>query len=109
MAKEPVSVEECCRRRKEVAGYMSELAASLKLQVEQFCLMRQKALSILCDLRERTAISWKLIDQSYYAIEKIRKITHTHTHTERENLKVYIIRGDLDVRVICFATRIVYI
>jgi hypothetical protein len=88
MAKEPVSVEECCRRRKEVAGYMSELAASVNLQVEQFCLMRQKALSILCDLRERTAISWKLIDQSYYAIEKIRKITHTHRERERERERI---------------------
>jgi hypothetical protein len=72
MANEPFSVEECRRRRKEVAGYISELATSANLLVEQFSLVRKKALSMLCDLREQTAISRELIDQSHHLIEKIR-------------------------------------
>jgi hypothetical protein len=74
MANEVFSIEECRRRRKEVASYLSELAARTNLLVEQFSLGRQQSLSLLRHLQEEITISRELMGKSYDLIEKIRNV-----------------------------------
>ncbi|HLN83876.1 MAG TPA: hypothetical protein VK355_09695, partial [Candidatus Binatia bacterium] len=84
MANESFRVEECRRRRKEVVGYLWEMAATANLLAEQFSLARQKSLSMLLDLREQIAISNDLMDRSYKLIEKTRKVPYSFLSHQRD-------------------------